>query len=348
MIYKDNKYSALYIHIPFCLKKCPYCDFHSYQINKPSKWSNIQQYIDYLHDQIKKQPPYKLQTIFLGGGTPSLLSNKQIIQLFSRIYKHFKIAKNIEITIEINPETLLKNPSEKLGTYKEVGINRLSFGMQSFDDNILKRLGRIHNSTTNYKAYSHALSAGFNNINIDLIFAIPSQTLSSWENTLIKTIKLQPKHISIYNLTSKHGTLPVLQNQELDLKMYKSAIKILQKNNYQHYEISNFAKTGFQSQHNMTYWLNKPYLGLGDGASSSSLQNINDPAITVIMGLRLLKKGISYSRFRKQHNKDLLTLFDKKLQTLQEQSLLKKDKQKLLLTKKGLYIANQVFEEFLV
>ncbi len=265
-----------YIHIPFCEKKCNYCDFTSFKFS--SEISS--KYVAYLLKEIelykKKYDFSKIQkTIYFGGGTPSLLS----IEDLKKILSNFNYDSNTEITIEVNPKTVDK---EKLRKYKELGINRLSIGVQSFNNIFLKSLGRIHNNEEAEKIYYEARDLGFKNISLDLMFSLPNQTLESLREDLEKLFLLEPDHFSIYSLIWEEGTkfykdliagkLKETDN-ELEAQMYEKIIEEAQKRSYKHYEISNFSKRGFESKHNMTYWENKNYLGLGLSAAGY-LENI--------------------------------------------------------------------------
>ena len=268
--------TALYIHIPFCLKKCNYCDFYSIEKNT----SLIEQYIISLLHEIKLYSShnifkkYDFQTIYIGGGTPSILSIEQLKIIFDTLFRNFNFTNNLEITIEINPETITYT---KLYSYTQLGINRLSIGVQSFNDKELNVLQRIHNVKTAITTIENAHQNNFENFSIDLIFAIPGQSLSDWKNNLQKAISFNPKHISIYGLTYEPGTVLTQQEkmgtivrttESLERDMYLTAIDFLEINGYSQYEISNFAKQGYNAIHNTMYWNNKSYIGLGPAAHS--------------------------------------------------------------------------------
>lgn len=259
-----------YIHIPFCENKCNYCDFTSFKIsgNEDSK------YVDYLLKEIslykkKYDLNVKQDTIYFGGGTPSLLSNNDL----KRILSEFNYDETTEITIEINPKTTNKL---KLKSYRELGINRLSIGVQSFNNKMLQILGRIHNSREAIRIYKEAKEVGFQNISLDLMFALPKQTLEDLKKDLKELFDLEPEHFSIYSLIWEEGTnfyrdlmAGKLQetDNELEAEMYEFIINEAKEKNYIHYEISNFAKENFESRHNTIYWENKNYLGLGLAAA---------------------------------------------------------------------------------
>src|SRR5665648_166643 len=275
---KENtlKKLGLYLHIPFCMKKCLYCDFLSFadvSVAIQNDYMNILIQEVVLKGRIYRNK-YDVDSIFIGGGTPSLIDEALIADLMSAIKANFNVQEGAEISIESNPKTLTKN---KLEVYIGAGINRISIGAQSMDDHCLKLLGRIHNVEDLVDNYKLARDAGFKNINIDLMFAIPGQSSEIWQETLEKTIELKPEHISFYSLQIEEGT-PYFEmfktgklNQtvdETDRQMYHMGIEMLKEAGYSHYEISNAAKTGYECRHNLKYWSFADYLGLGLGAHS--------------------------------------------------------------------------------
>ena len=268
----------LYIHIPFCEKKCAYCDFLSFKSND----EEIEAYINSLNIELVQKaallknhsPKYEISSIFIGGGTPSILNAKYIYKIFDELNKNFSIMPDAEISIESNPNSLTY---EKALSYIENGINRISIGLQSANDEELKTLGRIHNYNQFVNSYDEAIKAGFHNINIDLIKNIPNQTSASFKNTLDKVLSLNPTHLSIYDLIIEEGTkfYELYNNNELPLPSEEEQGKIdevlystLKDNNYIRYEISNYAKAGKICRHNLGYWSDIPYLGIGLAASS--------------------------------------------------------------------------------
>jgi oxygen-independent coproporphyrinogen III oxidase len=288
----ERKDLGLYIHIPFCAKKCDYCDF----LSSPASKETVSKYIDALLTEIEQYggttDQYKVSTIFIGGGTPSYINAVHIERIMEAVNRVFHINRaNPEVTIEINPGTI---DEDKLRTYQRLGINRLSFGLQSVNNDELALLGRIHTYEQFEENYRLARSLGFGNINIDLISAIPSQTLGSWENTLNKVIELNPEHISAYSLIVEEGTkfynryregtvgYKDLPDEDTDRLIYSNTKEILQKHGYHRYEISNYAKEEFECQHNSIYWTGKDYLGVGLGASSllddARISNVHDIA----------------------------------------------------------------------
>ena len=277
---RNKKELELYIHIPFCVKKCAYCDF----LSGPQDEETIEQYVVSLLDEIpahgaKKEfvSSHGVTSIFLGGGTPSILNASQIQRIFATLKTSFKISQETEITIEANPGTVTR---EKLETYRTCGINRISFGLQSVNNDEPKLLGRIHTYEEFLESFRLAREYGFDNINVDLISAIPKQTVASWEETLQKVIALQPEHISAYSLIVEEGTPFAkiygedcpgerdLPSEEEERAIYYRTEELLNTAGYHRYEISNYAKVGKECKHNLGYWERKEYLGIGLGAAS--------------------------------------------------------------------------------
>lgn len=265
---------SLYIHIPYCKAKCSYCDFLSFS----GYGYNLQkQYITALCKEIEAYEDiaeeYVVKTIFIGGGTPSYIDSSFIEQIMQTIDRVFAIDQRAEITIEGNPDSLTR---EKLETYRRIGINRLSIGLQSTNDEMLRMLGRVHNYDQFIAAYNSARQAGFHNINVDLMSGLPKENMESYIHTLAKVVNLQPEHISSYSLIVEEGTplseneilLGQLPSEELDRQMYARTKNLLQNSGYLRYEISNYARSGFECRHNMVYWTGGEYLGVGLGASS--------------------------------------------------------------------------------
>jgi len=266
---------SLYLHIPFCKRRCFYCDFAI-----TTGGENLrQQYVDVLCQEIAltvaQIPPIEpLQTIFFGGGTPSLLSVKQVAQILETIAKYFKLASDIDISLEANPGTVTL---ASLQGYKNLGINRISLGAQAFQQELLDVCGRGHTVTEIYEAVDAINNAGYENFALDLISGLPNQSMQNWQDSLDKAIAIQPKHISVYDLTIEEGTAfgkryqagdRPLPTEESTVAMYLAAHELLPTAGYAHYEISNYAKPDHQSQHNLTYWHNQPFYGMGMGATS--------------------------------------------------------------------------------
>mgnify|MGYP001151819309 CR=1 FL=1 len=373
---------SLYLHIPFCRRKCSYCDFLSY----PDQLNKIGDYVNALIIEIKSYQRWLagrlITTVFLGGGTPSLLSPTQVNRIIKTISQTAFLAKDAEITLEANPEGLSE---ERILGYREAGINRLSIGLQSTDPTLLRLLGR-HHSVEDYNcAVVGARRAGINNINTDLIFGIPGQKIETWQSTLEIVKDLHIPHISCYGLTYEEGTtfkknlakgIMEPADEELEWSMYRYAIAWLQEQGYEHYEISNYAVPGNQCRHNLTYWENREYIGLGAGAHGFyhqerwenyslideylyRIQNNLQPVKskmriseaeavgeTMFLGLRL-RQGVSEERFYQRHGNYPDAYFDDKIKKLVKLKWLKKEDGYIRLTEAGFDLANQVFMEFL-
>ena len=278
----EKRELELYVHIPFCVKKCAYCDF----LSAPAGEREIHAYTDALIREIRARgenhKDYRVRTVFLGGGTPSVLSGGDAARIFRALKKSFDIAENPEITLEVNPGTVTE---EKTAAWKNAGINRISIGLQSVNDRELKMLGRIHTFREFLNTWKLVRRAGFNNVSIDLISAIPGQTVQSWERTLRTVAELGPEHISAYSLIIEEGTpfytlygdgkekagdssFPPLPDEDEDREIYQRTASVLNEYGYHRYEISNYAREGYECRHNLGYWERKEYLGLGLGASS--------------------------------------------------------------------------------
>ena len=276
---KDNKRRlGLYIHIPFCVKKCHYCDFLSAPADDVVKSEYINALIKEIDSYQNRTAHYYVPTVFIGGGTPSCIDAKEIERVLRELERTFLFdSKDVEVTIEINPGTVDR---QKLLIYRRAGINRLSFGLQSADNVELKRLGRIHTYEEFVSNYRMARELGFSNINIDLMSALPGQTSASWEDTLNKVIALKPEHISAYSLIIEEGTVfyeqyrpgapgeRELPDEDMDRRIYYRTKELLAQSGYFRYEISNYARQGFECRHNNSYWTGIEYLGLGLGAAS--------------------------------------------------------------------------------
>ena len=377
-----NKYS-LYIHIPFCKSKCNYCDFNSFA----GKEGLIPDYIGTLKRELDfysmvLEIPY-LSTIYFGGGTPTMLPPESLHNILEWVRSKFALPKEPEITLEANPESV---NFRKLLEAKNAGANRLSLGAQSFNDDILKSLGRIHSSSHIQYAFNTARMAGFSNIGLDLIFALPGQTLPDWKETLEKVTFLDPEHISTYNLVIEDGT-PFYKNKnslnlpdiDLEYEMFHEAINFLIDRGFEHYEISNFAKPGKRCKGNETYWRNEEYIGVGAGATSYIGGNrytnpaglaeyikswgngipkvIEDGLLggktdmdlevreTIFLGLRLIE-GIDLAALDQRFGIDVKKKYESEIEELIENNLLEIKGTNLKLTKKGLFLADEVFLRF--
>lgn len=285
----------LYLHIPFCERKCAYCDFLSAPADLPVRISYIKKLQEEIAYYGAQYGEYQVSSIFFGGGTPTILEGYQLAAILETVKEHFNITTDAEITVECNPGTLTAVKAEKL---VQAGFNRLSMGLQSADDRELQLLGRIHNFAQFLESYDLARKAGFRNINVDLMSALPGQTLKSWQDTLQKVTALRPEHISAYSLIIEEGTPfyerfaederireegghpRLLPEEDVERQMYELTETFLQIKGYERYEISNYAKPGYECRHNCGYWTRKDYLGLGLGASSlvehQRFQNTSD------------------------------------------------------------------------
>lgn len=285
----------LYLHIPFCERKCAYCDFLSAPADLPVRISYIKKLQEEVAYYGAQYGEYQVSSIFFGGGTPTILEGYQLAAILETVKEHFNITTDAEITVECNPGTLTAGKAEKL---VQAGFNRLSMGLQSADDRELQLLGRIHNFAQFLESYDLARKAGFRNINVDLMSALPGQTLKSWQDTLQKVTALRPEHISAYSLIIEEGTPfyerfaederireegghpRLLPEEDVERQMYELTETFLHTKGYERYEISNYAKPGYECRHNCGYWTRKDYLGLGLGASSlvehQRFQNTSD------------------------------------------------------------------------
>ncbi|MBN1622339.1 MAG: radical SAM family heme chaperone HemW [Endomicrobiales bacterium] len=356
---------SLYIHIPFCQQKCFYCDF----VSLPGCKSLIPSYLEALFRDMEKYRGESLSTIFIGGGTPSLLSCEQINRLFLEIRNIFSCKYLSEVTFEANPESL---SNEKIRTLKICGVNRISIGVQSFIEYELRFLGRIHKVVDFNRAYVNARKTGFSNINVDLIYGLINQNLANWKHNLEQVISYEPEHISIYPLTIEPGTFfnqkKMYVDEEKQAEMYHLALDFLESNGYQHYEISNWAKPGFRCRHNMNYWQNKEYIGVGASASSylngarvknccnveqyiKLIDKNKDPVEErdyIDSAKMLAEELILKLRCRTGVNlrEDINIKYGSKIDRLIEDDLLEKEGERIRLTKRGLLLANQVMKEF--
>ena len=374
-----NKEIGVYVHIPFCKQKCYYCDFISY-CNKDNL---IEDYVKAVKKEIRMQNiQSQITTVYIGGGTPSYIDSKYIVEIIDEIKKK-NLSKRPEITIEVNPGTVTK---EKLKDYKKCGINRLSIGLQSAQDEILKEIGRIHNFEQFLETYQMARKVGFKNINVDLILGIPNQRIKDLKDSLEKIIELQPEHISVYSLIVEDGT-PIankiekgeleLPDEDTERNMYWYVKNTLELNGYIHYEISNFAKKGRESKHNMNCWKQNQYFGFGVAAHSyrditrySNTEKIEEYIKNVmterldrnriiheiqkeydakkeymLLGLRKIA-GINISEFKLKFGDNPIYLFRNELKKLTDEGLIIVDEDFIRLTNKGIDLANLVWEEF--
>ncbi len=369
---------SLYIHIPFCINKCIYCDFNSIVI----KSQIVDEYLKAIEQELQSATgKHSFRTVFIGGGTPTVLNETQLDRLLSMISKHVDVPNLKEYTIEVNPGTL---SDEKAIIMKNSHVDRISIGIQSFNDRYLKLLGRIHSANEAKDIFLNLREKGFKNISIDLIYGYPAQTINEWKKDLRECCKLDPEHISAYCLTYEQGT-PIVEmtesgtlkklSEEEELKMYEFTNDFLRDKDYNHYEISNFAKQGKECLHNTVYWENREYIGIGAGAFSyvngeryCNIKNVKEYTSSsrskkrlicfseklpqrqraseiLIMALRMTS-GISKKEFIQRSGFDLNELFEKQLNNLTEAGLINFDDERVKLTRKGLSVADSVMMEF--
>lgn len=379
-----KKELELYLHIPFCVSKCKYCDF----LSAPSGEEQRQIYVERLCRRIRYWSDvihnygYEIVSIFVGGGTPSILTEAQITQVFEAVHESFPIREDAEITLEMNPGTDVK---DKLPVYRELGINRLSMGLQSADNEELKCLGRIHTYEDFRQVYQWAREAGFTNINVDIMSAIPGQTLESYEDTLRKVADLEPEHISAYSLIIEEGTpfyerygegrhAEELPDEDIERQMYVRTGEILEDYSYHRYEISNYAKDGYECRHNLGYWDRKEYLGLGAGASSlmdhirwkepdhigpstglvleeredfTRLRRKDEMEEFMFLGLRKIN-GVSEYDFYKSFRVSMDEIYKESIENLIKEGLLVREENRIRLTDRGIDLSNYALSQFLL
>ena len=379
MITKNNEI-GIYVHIPFCKKKCDYCDFISYC----DKGMLISDYIESVIKEIESQNiQSKITTVYIGGGTPSYIDSKYIIKILEKI-KEKNISEDAEITIEVNPGTVTE---KKLKDYINCGINRLSIGLQSTKDEILKEIGRIHEYADFLNTYNMAKKIGFNNMNVDLMIGLPNQKIIDIKESLEKILELNPNHISVYSLILEEGTslfkkvedgVLKIPDEELERNMYWYVKNTLELNGYKHYEISNFAKEGYESKHNLNCWNQKEYIGIGCAAHSyknitrySNTENIEEYINNIhkkcfeknkiihevqteedarkefmLLGLRKID-GVKINEFKNKFGDNPIYLYRNQLNKLSKENLIILDNDNIRLSNRGIDLANLVWEEFI-
>lgn len=382
------KQIGIYIHIPFCVKKCVYCDF----LSAPADDAAKKRYMAALNEEIKaaseEYREYEVQTIFFGGGTPSCVDGELISECLLTVKGTFCVSRGAEISMELNPGTLGIKAEKTLECLLESGINRLSIGLQSADADELKILGRIHTPLDFENTYAAARSAGFKNVNIDLIFSLPGQSLEKWLKTVNYAVALNPEHMSLYSLIVEEGTYlfdhisqyPPFPDEDTDRMMYHEADRILKAHGYNHYEISNYAKKGFESRHNQIYWQRgcdhiRNYAGFGLGASSTvgnkRYKNTDDPAeymeyckepeklrreVEILserelmeefmfLGLRRME-GVSAAEFERTFGACIGSVYGKVLEKWKRAGCIDKGNGRYFLTEKGIDVSNVVMGEF--
>lgn len=370
---------SLYVHIPFCIKKCHYCDFVSF----PGMEDMQEDYVKALLAEMEMYRGRTLRTVYIGGGTPTCMDPTFVSRILEGIGLCFDTSRCVEASIEANPGTLSE---EMLICLKERGIKRLSIGLQSWDNSELKVLGRVHDREDFVQSYRRARRKGFDNINIDLIFGIPGQTMESWSKTLEAVTDLRPEHISCYSLKIEEGTEfhrmlseGVIQkpDPDLDRDMYHYAVEYLGNKGYGRYEISNFAQKGRECIHNLAYWDNRTYVGVGAAAhsydggvrrwntadihrycnmlkkglppveGSETLSADEEMFETIFLKLRT-RWGVSFREFERRFGEDIRTLYGEQLKGLQRDGLIETDGRGLWLTPRGIDLSNRVFVQFLI
>ena len=370
---------GIYVHIPFCIQKCKYCDFASFV-----KDTDVQdKYTDYIVKEINsfknKANNYIVNSIFFGGGTPSVLSSVNMHRIITAIKANFYLTDDAEISLECNPKTA---SFTKLKNYIKMGFNRISIGVQSLDDKLLKTIGRIHTSKDFLECYTMVKLAGFKNINYDLMFALPEQSIKSFKETVDNLVKLKPEHISCYSLILEENT-PLYEekdsykfaDEDENREMYEYAKKVFEDNGYEQYEISNFAKKGYECIHNLKYWEMKDYIGFGSSASSffeekrhTNPDNLNEyfelienykypfddiekeekkdmMSEFMFLGLRKIK-GINDKDFKELFNESFFDIYKKEIEKHINNGLLIKEDDNIRLSSKGLDLANFVMSDF--
>lgn len=395
----EKKELELYIHIPFCVKKCDYCDFLSF----PADNRTQRRYVDAVQKEIiyygALYPDRKITTIFIGGGTPSWLDEEEIVRILHTVREAFAVEHDAEITIECNPGTAT---AHKLVRYREAGINRISIGLQSAHNEELALLGRIHTWEQFLKTYDLARKAGFSNINVDLMSALPGQTLETFSDTLKKVLALKPEHLSAYSLMIEEGTpfyeryredekhreagepTELLPDEEQEYAVTKLTQRVLMEAGYHWYEVSNFAKPGYECRHNIGYWKRADYLGIGIGAASlidnvryanvrdleeyckeceslweelnirKTLCSSTEPVTReeqmeefMFLGLRMTE-GVSRAEFEQHFGIRIEAVYGDVLRQLQKEGLLVKQEGRICLTERGMDVNNYVVEQFML
>ncbi|GAU77458.1 radical SAM family heme chaperone HemW [Fusibacter sp. 3D3] len=379
---------SLYIHIPFCVEKCLYCDFVSYKISDTEKQNSVETYVQALKNEISMYESLlrsaSIKTIFIGGGTPSSIEGQYILGIINHIKQYNALSNLMEFTIEVNPGTL---NDEKINAYLSAGVNRISMGVQSAQDTLLKSIGRIHTFNEFLTTYKGIREKGFENISLDLMFGLPNQSIEDVEYTLKVITELAPEHISTYALKLEEGTNMyrayergeiTLPDEETERAMYHLIEKVLKEKGYEQYEISNFAKPQKESKHNLVYWENKSYLGLGIASHSKigplrfnnfsnfphyiealnqnlkpveeeiPIERDEDLFETIMLGLRL-NKGISIEAINTKYEIDFVEKYHTEIEKLKIQKLITHhiETDRIALTALGRDLSNQVFLEFM-
>lgn len=370
--------ASIYVHLPFCPYICPYCDFAKW----PFRRSSAERYLSGLRAEIASAPPIVGSTLFFGGGTPNTIAPDALVDLIRALRARFGLPANAEITLEANPDPDL---CEAFADYRRAGVNRLSIGVQSFEPTELKTLGRQHTPHDVEVVMRRAREAGFDNLSLDLMFAVPGQTLESWKRSVNHALALEPQHISTYALTIEPSTPyeewqkrqpEAFAGNDLEADQYRYAIDRLVQSGFQHYEVSNFARPGFRCRHNQNYWLNGEYLGLGVGAasylegtrsvhtrdleeyvraalsgspipgSSERLVGAAQVGEAAMLALRT-EEGVDLSRFRERYGVDFLSSYQRSIRDLEGAGMLEITPTHVRLTDAGRFVANDVCAEFI-
>lgn len=374
----SNKPTSAYVHIPFCTQICYYCDFSKVFIkNQP-----VDAYLEALIKEFESYDITDLKTLYIGGGTPTSITASQLDYLLSHLQKNLNLETLEEFTIEANPGDLTV---EKIDVLVKSAVNRISLGVQTFDDKHLKQIGRSHNEAQIYSTISSLKSAGFNNISIDLIYALPGQTMEQVKTNVAKALALDIPHLSLYSLILEHHTVFMnkmrrgklnLPTEDLEAEMFEYIISEMEANGFEHYEISNFTKPGFESRHNLMYWNNEEYFGCGAGASgylngiryrnrvpiqhylkavSEGNARLSEEILTkeemieeeLFLGLRK-KTGVSLERFKEKFGVPLADIYGSVVTDLQNEGLLVKNDSAIRMTKKGLFLGDSIAEKFIL
>jgi oxygen-independent coproporphyrinogen III oxidase len=379
--------AGIYIHIPFCRARCSYCDFATGMYESDIAERYVRALLEEISTWLEVSEPQLVDTIYFGGGTPSLLTPGQIDHISRVLHDHFEIVDGAEVTLEINPASVSTSDaaelcSSKLRDFRALGINRASFGAQTFDDRELKLLGRTHDAGAIVSTFAQLRHAGFENINFDLIAGLPNQTLAGWKRNLDEALKLRPEHLSLYLLDVHEGTpladqikrgMRPVPDEDLAAEMYRLMIDQVCAAGYEHYEISNFCQRGFESRHNTKYWNGDPYYGFGcsahsfdgrrrrwanerDAARYVELIGTGKPLIvertilseedarseSIFLGLRLMG-GVDLENYRARFGRDLREEYESELEQLGNAGLIQLDQDLLKLTTRGALLSNEVF-----
>ena len=382
-------YAGIYIHIPFCRSRCSYCDFATGMYESELAARYVHAVVSEIAAWREVEEPSHVDTIYLGGGTPSLLTPAQIEQILTAVRSRFKVVEGAEVTMEMNPGdggSSVASKPEKLREFRRCGINRASFGAQTFDNRELKQLGRTHSSSDIYSTFNHLREAGFENINFDLIAGLPGQTLAGWRRNLNEALNLRPEHLSLYLLDVHEGTplaeqikrgMRPVPDDDLAAEMYRLMIDEVSAAGYEHYEISNFCLPGFESRHNTKYWTGEPYYGFGCSAHSydgerkrwsnerdaakyvqliekeqsplverTGLSGEQARAESIFLGLRLMR-GFNLQNYLRRFGNDLRDEYEVELVRLRDAGLIEVDENLIRLTTRGALLSNEVMTTFL-